>query len=124
MTRKDEFTIKVDENIGRRVWRLRLEMGQSRQQLASKIGVTHQQLQKYETGANRISVGRIAYIANALKKPVAYFFEGVYEDDYELPTEHQRMTIEMSRSFMRIKNPKHQYLVNELVRGLADANEI
>ncbi len=119
MARKDAFTIRVDTNIGKRIHELRLAQGLSRQQLVSKIGITHQQLQKYEKGANRVSCGRIAAIAQVLGKSVAYFFEGVYDDTIEIPTQHQRMCIEIGRNFLRIKNPKHQDLANEVVRRLS-----
>lgn len=120
MGRKNEFTERIDKIIGIKIHELRISMGLSRQQLASRIGVTHQQLQKYEKGTNRISAGRLASIAKALNKPVSYFFEGMGDDDTFLPSQHQRMCIEVSRNFLRIKNPMHQNAVNLLVRTLAE----
>lgn len=120
MARKSEFTEKIDTLIGMKIHELRISMGLSRQQLAAKIGVTHQQLQKYEKGTNRISAGRLAAIAKALNKPVAFFFEDTYEDNETLPTQHQRMCIEVSRNFLRIKNPMHQNAINLLVRTLSE----
>jgi transcriptional regulator with XRE-family HTH domain len=119
MARKNEFTDKIDRNIGVKIHELRITMGLSRQQLAARISVTHQQLQKYEKGTNRISAGRLASIAKALRKPVSYFFD---EGDHNqtLPTQHQRMCIEVSRNFMRIKSPLHQNAINLLVRTLAE----
>lgn len=118
MARKNEFTKRIDTLIGIKVNELRILKGLSRSQLASKIDVSHQQLQKYEKGTNRISVGRLASIAIALKKPVTFFFEGLNNVD-ELPTEHQRMCIEVSRNFLRIKDPQHQEAVNILIRTLS-----
>ena len=120
MARKNEFTERVDIIIGMKIHELRIAMGLSRQQLASLINVTHQQLQKYEKGTNRISAGRLAAIAKALKKPVSYFFDEIDNTGYTLPTQHQRMCIEVSRNFMRIKSPMHQNAVNLLVRTLAE----
>jgi transcriptional regulator with XRE-family HTH domain len=120
MARKSEFTEKIDTLIGMKIHELRISMGLSRQQLAAKIGVTHQQLQKYEKGTNRISAGRLAAIAGALNKPVSFFFDGVHEDNETLPTQHQRMCIEVSRNFLRIKNPMHQNAINLLVRTLSE----
>lgn len=120
MARKSEFTDKIDVAIGMKIHELRISMGLSRQQLAAQIGVTHQQLQKYEKGTNRISAGRLAAIAQALRKPVAFFFEGIDDGDDILPTQHQRMCIEVSRNFLRIKNPMHQNAINLLVRTLAE----
>ena len=120
MARKTEFTEKIDNYIGMKIHELRISMGFSRQQLASQIGVTHQQLQKYEKGTNRISAGRLAAIAKALQKPVSYFFEGVDDEENILPSQHQRMCIEVSRNFLRIRNPMHQNAINLLVRTLAE----
>jgi transcriptional regulator with XRE-family HTH domain len=120
MARKNEFTERVDTIIGVKIHELRISMGLSRQQLAEKIGVTHQQLQKYEKGTNRISAGRLAAIAKALKKPVSFFFEGMEDADHVLPTQHQRMCIEVSRNFLRVKSPMHQNAINLLVRTLAE----
>jgi transcriptional regulator with XRE-family HTH domain len=120
MARKSEFTEKIDTLIGMKIHELRISMGLSRQQLAAKIGVTHQQLQKYEKGTNRISAGRLAAISHALNKPVSFFFDGVNDDTDVLPTQHQRMCIEVSRNFLRIKNPMHQNAINLLVRTLSE----
>lgn len=121
MARKSEFTEKVDKIIGVKIHELRITQGLSRQQLAAKIGVTHQQLQKYEKGTNRISAGRLMAIAKALGKTVAYFFDNVEEGHDALPSQHQRMCIEVSRNFMRIKSPMHQNAINLLVRTLAES---
>lgn len=120
MARKNEFTEKIDTIIGMKIHELRISMGLSRQQLAERIGVTHQQLQKYEKGTNRISAGRLAAIAKALNKSVSFFFDGVEDDTDTLPTQHQRMCIEVSRNFLRIKSPMHQNAINLLVRTLAE----
>ncbi len=70
MARKNELTDAVDFAIGARIKELRITMGLSRQQVSERIDVTHQQLQKYESGANRISIGRMVAIARALNKPI------------------------------------------------------
>lgn len=120
MARHSEFTTRIDQAIGQKIHELRISTGLSRQQLAEQIGVTHQQLQKYEKGTNRIAVGRLAAIAGALKKPVDYFFDGSGDECVELPSQHRRMCIEVSRNFLRIKNPMHQNAINLLVRTLAE----
>ncbi len=120
MARKNEFTEKVDQIIGIKIHELRIAVGLSRQQLAALINVTHQQLQKYEKGTNRISAGRLAALAKALNKPVSYFFEDFDGANNNLPNQHQRMCIEVSRNFMKIKNPVYQNAINILVRTLAD----
>jgi len=119
MARKNDFTTRVDTMVGVKIHELRISMGLSRQQLADKIDVTHQQLQKYEKGTNRISIGRLAAIAKAMLKPMSYFIDGIEEELVALPTQHQRMCIEVSRNFLNIKNPMNQNAVNLLVRTLA-----
>lgn len=113
---------ELDRRIGAKIQEIRIAMGMSRHQLAEKIGVTHQQTQKYEKGINRISAGRLASIAEALNKPVGYFFDDASDTDPVLPTKHQRMCIEVSRNFLRIENPAHREAVNILVRTLAEGS--
>jgi len=119
MARKNEYIEEVDKFIGNKIYNLRLGRGMSRQQLAEVIGVTHQQLQKYEKGANRLSAGRLVLIARALGKTVEFFYEGLESNQSEpVITKHQRMCIEVSRNFMKITSSEHQNAVNSLVRSL------
>jgi transcriptional regulator with XRE-family HTH domain len=120
MARKHEYIQKIDQFIGEKIYSLRLAKGLSRQQLSEVIGVTHQQLQKYEKGSNRISVGRLVLIAKALEKDIIYFYEGLESKESEpVMTQHQRMCIEVSRNFMKIANPDHQDAVNTIVKSLS-----
>ena len=73
MVRKVQSIDEIDKYIGFRIQELRLMLGLSRQQLAEKVAVTHQQLQKYETGKNRVSAGRLAMFSQSLNKPISYF---------------------------------------------------
>ncbi|MDN3031222.1 MULTISPECIES: helix-turn-helix domain-containing protein [Rickettsieae] len=120
MARKNDFIEKADKFIGEKIYSLRLAKGLSRQQLAKVIVVTHQQLQKYEKGINRIPMGRLILIAKALEKNIDYFYDGLEGADNVEPvhTQHQRMCIEVSRNFMKIRNPAHQQAVNALIRSL------
>jgi transcriptional regulator with XRE-family HTH domain len=119
MARKNDYIQEIDKFIGEKIYSLRLAKGLSRQQLAEVIEVTHQQLQKYEKGTNRISVGRLVLIAKALEKNVNYFYEGLDLMNPEpLLTQHQRMCIEVSRNFMKIQSTEHQSAVNTLVKSL------
>lgn len=119
MARKNEYIEEVDKFIGNKIYNLRLGKGMSRQQLAEVIGVTHQQLQKYEKGANRLSAGRLVLIAKALGTTIEFFYEGLDSNKSEpTVTKHQRMCIEISRNFMKITSSEHQNAVNSLVRSL------
>ena len=120
MIRKNEFIDNIDKVIGTKIFEFRISMGLSRQELGERIGVTHQQMQKYEKGTNRVSVGRLALIAAALRKPIEEFFDNISDKHNPVKTQHQRMCIEVARNFMRIKQSHHQDAVSSLVRTLAD----
>ncbi len=64
-----------DVEVGRRIRARRLECGLSQQQLAKGLGITFQQVQKYEKGANRVSAGRLLAICNLLQVPITFFYE-------------------------------------------------
>lgn len=67
----------VDVHVGKRVRHRRWMVGMTQQQLAEKVGIKFQQIQKYETGMNRVSASRLWDISEALGVPVAFFFDGV-----------------------------------------------
>ena len=70
----------VDEHVGKRIRHRRWMVGMTQQQLADRGGIKFQQIQKYETGMNRVSASRLWDIAEALTVPVSFFFEGLDED--------------------------------------------
>ena len=119
MARKNDYIEEIDKFIGNKIYSLRLAKGLSRQQLSKVIGVTHQQLQKYENGSNRISASKLALIAKALDLRIPYFYEGFEAaDNIPLETESQRLCIEVARNFRRIANREHQDAINILVKSL------
>ena len=69
----------VDVHVGKRIRHRRWMVGMTQQQLAEKVGIKFQQIQKYETGANRVSASRVWEIARALEVPVERFFSGFDE---------------------------------------------
>lgn len=75
----------VDRHVGRRVFQARQDRGITQRHLAKAIGVTYQQLQKYENGINRIGASRLFRIAEALGVPVPYFFQGIEPSGEALP---------------------------------------
>jgi transcriptional regulator with XRE-family HTH domain len=125
MVRKSADIDLIDKYIGKKIQELRLARGLSRQELGDKIGVTHQQCQKYEKGLNRISAGRLMLIATVLEKPIQYFFVDINTDKRAVPlnTDHQRMCIEISRNFMKIKNENHKEAINILVKSLVEQSQ-
>ncbi len=66
----------VDSHVGSRVRLRRLELGLSQEKLADQLGITFQQVQKYERGTNRIGASRLHQIAIVLEAPITYFFDG------------------------------------------------
>jgi len=121
----------VDVHVGKRVRHRRWMVGMTQQQLAEKVGIKFQQIQKYETGMNRVSASRLWDIAEALSVPVAYFFDGVTgtEDLAHAPAVSPGMpgdiladkeALELVRSYYAI--PEHQRRrLFELARVLSDA---
>jgi len=120
MARSNKEVDTFNKFIGNKIFSLRLGKGISRHELSKSIGVTHQQLQKYEKGENRVSAARLILIAKALDVIPAYFYEEVdVAQDQELITQHQRMCLEVSRNFMKIANPEHQNAVNTFIKTIA-----
>ncbi len=70
----------VDEHVGKRIRQCRWMVGMTQQQLAEAVGIKFQQIQKYETGANRVSASRLWDISRALGAPIDYFFDGIETD--------------------------------------------
>lgn len=90
-----EHLKKIDRHVGQKVRQARIFRGMSQEDLAVAIGLTFQQVQKYENGSNRLSASRIYQIAKILRLKPAYFFEGLpeYGDDEIAPftIEHVRL---------------------------------
>ncbi len=119
MRKKDEFITKVDTHVGRKIYELRIAFGMTRDTIAQKIGVTHQQFAKYENGSNRLSIGRLILLAGIFGKPPSYFYEGITK--YVLTPEEesrQRLALEYSKNFKGIKNESIKETINKLVAVL------
>lgn len=71
----------VDTHVGKRIRQRRWMIDMTQQVLADCVGIKFQQIQKYETGANRVSASRLWDIANAMDVPVGFFFQGVSENE-------------------------------------------
>jgi len=70
----------VDVHVGQRIRHRRWLLGMTQQQLAENVGIKFQQIQKYETGANRVSASRLWDISEALGVEISFFFEGLHQD--------------------------------------------
>jgi transcriptional regulator with XRE-family HTH domain len=119
---------RIDQHVGERIRLRRTELGLTQEQLADTLDVSYQQIQKYETGANRISAGRIYEIARKLRVEIGYFFEGLEPDDGVAvqPLEHggrQRTAIELVRKFAQIKDPEVRAAIAGLVKTIVDRED-
>lgn len=127
----------VDVYIGGRVKSRRLILGLSQEDLAKSIGLTFQQVQKYERGTNRISVSRLVDICRILKAPVGYFFDGSFNvpsptfknvgkgmsDNEQMSLEEDPLmrkdVLEMVRAYSRIKNPLLKKQILEMAKAMS-----
>ncbi len=114
----------VDEHVGKRVRHRRWMIGMTQQQLAEKVGIKFQQIQKYETGMNRVSASRLWDISEALGVPVSFFFDGLDEADIRSADgQHDLMAdkeaLELIRSYYAIPETQRRRLF-ELARVLSD----
>jgi transcriptional regulator with XRE-family HTH domain len=114
-----EHAAEVDRAVGARIREVRALSGVTLCALAERIGVTYQQLQKYETGKNRVSAGQLALIAQMLGKNPSYFFEESEDEDDSARTLYRRMSLELLKNFRRIKTESHRQAVHHLARLLA-----
>lgn len=122
----------IDVHVGGRI-RLRHNMlGLSQEKLGEHLGITFQQIQKYEKGTNRVGASRLQAIASILEAPVAYFFEdapggspgeGFAEENqtsYVVDFLSSSEGLMLNRAFARIGDPKVRRRIIDLVRTLAN----
>ncbi|MBT8417964.1 MAG: helix-turn-helix domain-containing protein [Silicimonas sp.] len=117
----------VDVHVGKRIRHRRWLVGITQQQLAEAVGIKFQQIQKYETGMNRVSASRLWDIAEALSVPVSFFFEGLGDQaenaagNKELPGDilKDKEALELVRSYYAIPETQRRRLF-ELARVLSD----
>jgi transcriptional regulator with XRE-family HTH domain len=123
----------VDAHVGSRVRLRRMLIGMSQERLGESMGLTFQQVQKYEKGVNRIGASRLFQIARVLDVPIQFFFEeaphidgnavqGMAEPDSEtfiLEFLNSREGLELNRAFVKIADPKVRKSVVDLVRALS-----
>lgn len=117
----------VDVHVGKRIRHRRWMVGMTQQQLAEKVGIKFQQIQKYETGMNRVSASRLWDISDALSVPINFFFEGLEaradtDAETSLPGDilADKEALELVRSYYAIPENQRRRLF-ELARVLSDA---
>jgi transcriptional regulator with XRE-family HTH domain len=128
----------IDKHVGSRVRMRRMMLGMSQEKLGERLGLTFQQVQKYEKGTNRIGASRLQQIAAILSVPVSFFFEGApsgepapeggfadvggasYVADFLSTSEG----LALNRAFIRIKDAKVRRKVVDLVNAIAGEDEV
>jgi transcriptional regulator with XRE-family HTH domain len=126
----------VDEHVGKRLRLRRTMMGLSQEAVAKAVGITFQQVQKYEKGSNAMNASRLIEFARYMNVPVSYFFEGLEgyalssakpagfaEDVVEFEFESgvsERESLEMMKAFKRIKEQPIRKRLSDLVRAVAE----
>jgi transcriptional regulator with XRE-family HTH domain len=122
----------IDKHVGSRVRMRRMMLGMSQEKLGDALGLTFQQVQKYEKGTNRIGASRLSQISHILQVPVSFFFEGApnvpgrssgmgeapspaYVSDFLATSDGLALT----KAFMRIKNGKLKRRIVDLVEQIA-----
>jgi len=115
----------VDVHVGKRVRHRRWMVGMTQQQLAEKVGIKFQQIQKYETGMNRVSASRLWDISDALGVSVSFFFDGLekgesVKSDSPVDIMADKEALELLRSYYAIPENQRRRLF-DLARVLSDA---
>jgi transcriptional regulator with XRE-family HTH domain len=122
----------IDKHVGSRVRMRRMMLSMSQEKLGGALGLTFQQVQKYEKGTNRIGASRLQQISHILQVPVAFFFEGAptfhpqadgmadapsptYVSDFLATSDGLALT----KAFMEIKEPKLRRRIVDLVEEIA-----
>ena len=142
-TSQNQGTIKmstpdpIDVHVGSRVRMRRTLLGMSQEKLGNALGLTFQQIQKYERGANRIGSSRLYKLSHILDVPVAYFFDDMPDQTrkrarglsdsgpqaFEQEKLARRETLELVRAYYKISDPKVRKKIFELVKAVAQSGK-
>ena len=133
----------IDIHVGNRVRMCRTLMGMSQERLGQALGLTFQQVQKYERGMNRIGASRLWDISQVLNTPISFFYEGISEDAENLSPRHinentsstksvqdvmltldtnplnRKETLELVRAYYRIPDRNAAHRIFDLIKSLA-----
>jgi len=120
-------TSEIDVHVGKRLRLRRTILAMKQEELADAVGVTYQQIQKYERGDTRLSIGRLFDIGLVLGVPIEWFLDGLHD---ETPARchltsilSDRDTAELVRLYSSVKNPKVRRQFLDLARVLANVAE-
>ncbi len=118
----------IDVHVGSRIRMRRLLLGMNQETLANELGLTFQQVQKYEGGANRVSASRLSAMADILGVPISYFFGDLQIDGEEVSPEDRRWrdylqrpeTIELIRLYYAIPNGEVRRRLLDIAKTVAE----
>ena len=127
----------IDVHVGGRVRLRRTLLGMSQEKLGDALGLTFQQVQKYERGVNRIGASRLFDLSRVLDVPIGFFFDDMpdalgggmntarrsyglaeQQEGFDDETLHRRETLELVRAYYRINDPSVRKRVFELIKSL------
>ena len=116
----------VDTYVGQRIRDKRNERGMSQTEVANALGVTFQQVQKYERGTNRVGASRLFDLSGILSVPVQYFFEGLNNQPTPIEKEDDNVihlmkpdTVELVEAYYRVENPQVRSLILSTIRSIS-----
>ena len=136
---KSDGPSPIDVHVGARVRLRRTLLGMSQERLGNALGLTFQQVQKYERGANRVGASRLFDLSRVLDVPVSFFFDDIAPDviawvsadaaglseppapGYEPDPMLRRETMELARAYYRIGDPQVRRRIFELVKAIANS---
>lgn len=138
-SRRDSRTAYVDSHVGNRLRERRILLGLSQTRLGESLGLSFQQIQKYERGIDRISVGRLVHLAQVLDVPITYFFDDLSGPEQSEGAENslgidagavaitaladdpmsKRETLELVRAYYKIEQPELRKHIFSLIRSIA-----
>lgn len=119
----------IDVHVGARVRERRMALGLSQERLGDRLGLTFQQIQKYEKGVNRIGASRLLEISRLLDAPVQYFFENAPgEDDQKIEADRPRIMrfvgtaegLQLNAAFSKISHDETRRRIVDLVKTLSE----
>lgn len=131
----------IDIHVGSRLRLRRTMMGMSQEKLGTQLGITFQQIQKYEKGTNRIGASRLHEIASIFRTPISYFYEDapninknpgegqeagfsdVASSDYVVDFLSSSEGLQLNRAFIKIENPKIRKKIIDLVKELSNSED-
>ncbi len=139
----------IDKYVGQRLKTRRILLGMSQEKLAEKVGITFQQIQKYEKGTNRISASRLLRFSKILNAPVTFFYEGVEDsqkegqesgvpqgmadndqEDFSIDSDNQdnnipdnvlnkKETLNLIRNYYSISDPDMRKMIHKMIKSMA-----